>query len=216
MLAAGAAAGWAPETSKSVRTAYRAFYRWAHAAGHVESDPAAPLPPVRVSPGVPRPAPEHVLAKALADAAPRERLLLMLAAFAGLRCCELARLDGSWWGDPMLRVLGKGAKWRLVPVTLPELTTELDLLADAGGPAFPNRLTGKPITAGHVSRLLSEALPPGWTGHTLRHRFATITLEQTKDLLAVAEVLGHASTETTQRYTRVSRARLLAVADAAA
>lgn len=50
----------------------------------------------------------------------------------------------------------------------------------------------------------------------MRHRFVTVTLDRTKDLLAVAEVVGHASTETTQRYAKTGRDRLLAVADAAA
>lgn len=215
MLARGVAAGWAAETSKSVRTAYRAFYRWAHGAGHVERDPAASLPSMRVPAGVPKPSPERILRAALDRADPRERLMLMLAAYAGLRCCEIAGVRAAWWDGQFLTVLGKGDKWRRVPITRAELVAELDALVERGGVAFPNRWTGQPITRGHVSRLLSAALPPGETGHKLRHRFVTVTLDHTKDLMAVAEVVGHASTLTTQRYARTGRDRLLAVADAA-
>jgi integrase len=54
-----------------------------------------------------------------------------------------------------------------------------------------------------VSKLLSRALPPGWTGHTLRHRLATAAYGGTRDLLAVSALLGHSRPETTQRYVRL-------------
>lgn len=44
------------------------------------------------------------------------------------------------------------------------------------------------------------ALPDPWTAHCLRHAFATDLYAQTRDLVVVAEVLGHASTRTTERY----------------
>ena len=52
-----------------------------------------------------------------------------------------------------------------------------------------------------VAARLSELLGEGWTGHTLRHRFATEVYRGSKDIRATQALLGHASTVTTQRYT---------------
>lgn len=206
--------GLAPETRKGIRTSYRSFFSWARRTGRLSYDPAEGLPTVRVPKGVPNPAPELVVRQGLRDAAPRERFMVLLGAYAGLRCCEVATVHGDRWDGLTLTVTGKGGKTRRVPIRQADLVAELDALE--GGWAFPNRWTGAPITAGHVSRLLSTALAQTWTGHSLRHRFGTRTCEGTKDLLAVGEVMGHSRPETTQRYCLVSSDRLLAVADAAA
>lgn len=202
----------AAETKKSIRTAYRAFFSWAKQTGGLAGDPSANLPPITVPPGKPRPAPEAVVRRSARAADPRERFMIMLGAYAGLRCCEIARAHSRDWDGQDLRVLGKGGKVRAVPIAHVELVDELDRLE---GYAFPNRSTGLPLSAGYVSRLLSRALEQTWTGHTLRHRFGTVSLEGTKDLLAVGEVMGHSRPETTKRYCVVGRDRLRAVAAAA-
>lgn len=204
---------WKPETRKSVRSCFRSFFRWAVRSGLLEVDPSEPLPPVRIPRAVPRPTPEHVVRSGLRDADERERLMIRLGAVGGLRCCEIARVHASDWDGLRLRVVGKGGASRLVPVVDPSLRRDLDAL---DGWAFPNRWTGEPITAGHVSRLLSRALSQTWTGHTLRHRFGTRACEGTRDIAAVAEVMGHARLETTRIYALVGEDRLLAVAGAAA
>lgn len=210
-----AAGQWAPETRKSARSAFRAFYRWGYDEGLVAVDPAARLAPVRVPPGVPRPTPERIVIAALELAAPREELMLRLAAYGGLRCCEIALVHSIDYDHDAATLLvhGKGGKTRLVPIVEPNLSV---MLAGVQGWAFPNRWSGEPLTAGHVSRLLSRALDATWTGHTLRHRMGTRALAKTKDLLAVGKVLGHARPETTQRYCEVEDDRLIAVVAAAA
>lgn len=78
---------------------------------------------------------------------------------------------------------------------------------------FPGRAGGA-ITPGAVGKVLSRRLGD-YSGHTLRHRFATRAHEATKDMRAVQELLGHSSLVTTQRYVAVSSAVLRAAVDAA-
>lgn len=205
---------WAAETRKSVRTSFRSFFGWAYKSGRLEHDPAEALPGVRVPPGLPRPTPERVLHAAVIGADARATFMIRLGAYAGLRCSEIARVHSEDWDGRSLRVLGKGGKVRSVVILQPDLVRNLDELS---GWAFPNRWTGEPITAGYVTKLLSAALPGDqWTGHTLRHRFATVALAGTGDLLAVGKTLGHSRLDTTQRYTLLTDAALVAVARAAA
>lgn len=208
--------GWAPETRRSTRGAFRSFYRWAHGAGLIAVDPAAVLEPVRVPTGVPRPTPEHVVARLLRDPDPRLGLFGMLGALAGLRAGEMARVHRrDYLGDQRAGVLlvdGKGGKVREVPIVDSRLAARLYSLE---GYAFPNGLGGH-LSPGHVSRLVSAALPVGWTAHTLRHRCASVAYAGTRDLLAVGALLGHSRPETTQRYVRMPDDAIRAAARAAA
>lgn len=68
---------------------------------------------------------------------------------------------------------------------------------------FPSPHGDRSLTPAHVGVLVSRALPDGWACHSLRHRFATVSYWSTKDIRAVQELLGHAKTETTMRYTLV-------------
>ncbi len=209
-----AAPQWSAETRKSARSAYRGFYRWAYAEGRVPANPAEALEPVRVPAGVARPAPEQVVRAALSAAGPRERLMIALAAYAGLRCCEIAAVHRSDLAGDVLRVTGKGGRVREVPILDADL---LAALRAVRAWAFPSPAAGRGhLTAGHVSRLVGRALPPGWTAHTLRHRMATRAYAGTGDLLAVQTLLGHAKPETTRRYVRVPDDALRRAVSAAA
>lgn len=195
---------WSANTRRSARASVVGFFRWLHVSGRRADDPAALLPTVPGVLGKPRPCPEAALKSAVIAAGPRERLMLALAAGVGLRRAEVARtrvddvtatLDG-----PTLRVVGKGGRVRSVPIS--------DELADAiaargRGWLFPNVVTGEPLTPAHVGKCISRLLPPGWTTHTLRHRFASAAYRQDRDIRAVQELLGHASVATTQIYTEI-------------
>lgn len=203
---------WGASAMASARTVWRGFYKWAHGVGLVDEWIAEQLAPVQVPQGLPRPAPDTVVASAK-RADDRTRLMAMLAAHAGLRAGEISRVHARDLRADLLTVHGKGRRQRVVPIMHPELLRALQRL---DGWAFPNPRTGQPLTPGTVSRLLSEAMPKGWTAHTLRHRYATAAYDGTGDLLAVAELLGHSQVNTTQVYVKVSANKLRAAASAAA
>ncbi|WP_029514147.1 tyrosine-type recombinase/integrase [Nesterenkonia sp. F] len=83
-----------------------------------------------------------------------------------------------------------------------------------GGWAFLGRLDGH-LSPKRVSELLSEALGPHRTGHTLRHRFGTRVYSSSRDIRAVQELFGHASAVTTQRYTGLPDGAMRAAAQGA-
>lgn len=198
---------WSSATRHSNRTSLRSFFGWAHAAGHHPTDPAALLPSIRQRIGTPRPIPDHLLADAIHSAGERERLMMVLAATAGLRAIEISKVNlRDVLGDRggySLHVLGKGRKIRVVPIadSLARDVRERGA-AHAGGWVFPGQIDGH-LSGKRVTELISEALPGDWTAHTLRHRFASTAYAGSRDIRAVQELLGHSSVATTQIYTAV-------------
>ncbi|SOD72701.1 site-specific recombinase XerD [Jatrophihabitans sp. GAS493] len=195
---------WKPNTRRSYQGALRSFYHWAHITGRISRDPAALLPPVKVPPAYSRPCPESIFRMAILTPDRRLGLMLELAGFGGLRRGEIAVVhsrdltvaeSGAW----ILQVHGKGRRERRV-VLVPSLAWRL---RDAGnGYIFPGKHQGH-LSPAHVGVTVSRALPPGWTCHTLRHRFAKKFYNTEKNLRATQEVLGHADLRTTQIYTEV-------------
>ncbi|WP_199097747.1 tyrosine recombinase XerC [Dyella sp. ASV21] len=155
----------------------------------------------------------------------RDRAMLELFYSSGLR---LSELTGLHWLDLNLeagevRVLGKGAKTRIVPVGR-HAVAALHALGEAEGmtpeqPVFKGR-GGAPISQRAVQlRLKTLALQLGMPKrvhpHLLRHTFASHMLESSGDLRAVQELLGHADIATTQIYTHLDFQHLARVYDAA-
>ena len=153
--------------------------------------------------------------------AKRDAALLTLLYGCGLRLGEalsLTRADVKAARQGRLKVTGKGRKQRVVPV-LPVVAAALDdyvaaspfehdplFLGARGGALNPRIVQDK------LQRLrLLLGLPATATPHALRHSFATHLLAGGGDLRAIQELLGHASLSTTQRYTEVDAAGLLAV-----
>jgi len=202
---------WAVETRKSARSTLRAFYTWAEDAEHVALSPARKLLSVRIPAGKPRPAPDRVFTAALDAADPRQRLMLLLAAHAGLRRAEVAQVHTRDLVERELRVRGKGGVVRIVPIggELAEL-----LEAAPAGFVFPGTTDGH-LSPDHVGKLLKRLLGEDWSGHTLRHRYASRAYAGTRDLRAVQELLGHSKPETTMRYTTIPDGALQAAAAAA-
>ncbi|MBN9141098.1 MAG: tyrosine-type recombinase/integrase [Micrococcales bacterium] len=207
---------WRQNTRRAARSSIAAFYRWAAEAGLTERNLAEHFPGVSFSPGKPRPASDAALEEALARADERVRLMVQLAAYVGLRCCEVCQVSThdvvSTAGGWLLRVLGKGGRSRYVPIT-DELANEV--LRAGPGFIFSGQIDGH-LSAGYVSKLISAVLPVGETAHKLRHRFATRAYRGSHDLRAVQELLGHASVATTQIYTAIDDDDLRRAAAAAA
>ena len=195
----------AASSRAAMRAALRSFYAWALEDGLIESDPAAKLPPMRVPQALPRPMPDDAIREALERAPEEVRLMIMLGALAGLRRAEIARVHRRDVTPEGLRVLGKGGKVRLVPL-VPELRAMLERVY---GWAFPSaRSPKRHMNERYVGMLMRQYLPADYTTHQLRHRFATTVYQQTHDIRAVQELLGHSSIITTQRYTAVGAEHL--------
>ena len=143
----------------------------------------------------------------------------------GAKAWVPASAGTSGVGVDAITVIGKGGKQRMVPV-LPhvqkliadyialcpyELADHDPLFVGAkGGPLSPRLIQ---LAMARLRGALG--LPETATPHALRHSFATHLLARGGDLRSIQELLGHASLSTTQRYTKVDEARLLAVYDAA-
>lgn len=196
-----------PESRKSMLESLRMFYRWALARGLRDDDPTVGLRRVQVPPGVPRPIPEASLRQALSAADEEQTLMLLLGAYAGLRRSEIAAVNSQDVDGLTLTVRGKGGRVRRVPVH-PMLAGRL---ARINGWAFPSPVReGRHVHPDYVANRLEQVLPAPFTCHSLRHRFATVVYDSTKDLRAVQELLGHSRPETTARYTLVTEERLTA------
>ncbi len=185
----------------------RGYAHWAVRHGVIEADPTHLLDRPRLPRRVPRPITEASLGAALTGAPRDVCLILSLAAFCGLRACEISALEWADVTDESLLLHGKGAKERLVPVH-PAVRAALRAL-----PAGPRR--------GPVLRRRDEQLgrvPPHlichWansylhergideTLHQLRHRFGTQVYLLSQDLRLTQDLLGHASPTTTALYAQ--------------
>lgn len=190
---------WSPEARKSARTAARGLFSFACQRGYLQYDPAEDIGTVRVPFRCARPVPDPVIRTALQKARPREALMIRLAAYCGLRANEIAKVHGRDFDGRLLYVHGKGGKERVVPVLDIQLQ---DALRSCEGFLFPGGVDGH-LGGDYISKLVSKALPDGYTCHMLRHRLATSAYAGTRDLLAVQEILGHARPETTRRYVQL-------------
>ena len=147
----------------------------------------------------------------------RDAAIMELFYSTGIRLQELCDLNVSDVDvySETLRVLGKGAKERMVPVGGPALEALQKYRVAAGvhnGPLFLGKNRTR-ISRRAISHLLDKYLRLSSielriTPHKLRHSFATHLLDAGADLRSVQELLGHANLSTTQIYTHVSFERL--------
>lgn len=217
--------------------AARSFFAWATEEGLVAHDPSLRLVAPRRGRTLPTVASRDAMTLLLdqqreraADGDPialRDHAMLELLYGAGIRVSELCGLDVD---DLDLerrtaRVMGKGAKERIVPFGLPA-GESIGAFLTRGRPALALRASTPPpalflgvrggrvgprAVYGIVADVLAPIVGADTVGpHALRHTAATHLLDGGADLRAVQEILGHASLGTTQIYTHVSAERLAA------
>jgi integrase/recombinase XerD len=214
----------------------RGFHRFLVEEGAAASDPTADIPGIGVAELLPKALSEDETAQLLGavvgtgPAMLRDRALLEVLYGTGCRVSEVVGLnlgdvaEAVEGGDiPLIRVLGKGDKERLVPVGRLALAALVQWLSGEGRPLLePKKWKRRSdaeavflnIRGGRLSRVgafgvvkkyaervdLADRVSP----HVLRHSCATHMLARGADIRVVQELLGHASIATTQRYTRVS------------
>ncbi|HEY7808446.1 MAG TPA: tyrosine recombinase [Croceibacterium sp.] len=227
---AGKWADLAPSTVARKASALRQFFGFLADEGLREDDPSAALP----RPASRRPLPKilsHSEVKALFARAELEaqsdqpaalRLLALIELLygSGLRASELVSLPLAAVprDAPFLTIIGKGGQQRMVPVSgrsRQALSRWLPVRPADGKFLFPSR--GKHLTRVRLFQLLKALAaragldPAKLSPHVLRHAFATHLLEGGADLRVLQTLLGHADIATTQIYTHVDAARLVAL-----
>jgi integrase/recombinase XerC len=220
-----------PRSLSQALSAIRSFHRWLDRRCGIANAQIVLVRGPRVKPGLPRPVSEDQAFSLIEEAGDdpareawelaRDAAVLTLLYGCGLRISEalsLTRADAPLADS--VRIVGKGSKTRIAPV-LPAVREAVDAYlaalpfvlapseplfrAKRGGPLGP-----RPVQA-LMQRLRGRlGLPASATPHALRHAFATHLLGAGADLRAIQELLGHASLSTTQRYTAVDAAGLLA------
>jgi integrase/recombinase XerD len=230
--------GLAPASVARMSVAVRGLHRFLVAEEYCERDPAGDLEAPGVPRGLPKALAEEQITRlldaviGLEPVARRDRAILEVLYGCGLRISELCGLslrdvdrDGS-----LLRVFGKGAKERVVPVGRLAARALDEWLCTAGRGAlepprwrrrgdaeaiFLNARGGRLTRQGAwgVVRKYGDRAGLGdeLTPHVLRHSCATHMLDHGADIRTVQELLGHASITTTQIYTKVSTERLMQV-----
>ncbi len=161
----------------------------------------------------------------------RNRAIFETLYSCGIRVSELAGMNvpDVDFSKSLIRVLGKGGKYRIVPIGRKALTAvtayrnqvqrESEHVPEHSGPLFLNKNNGR-LTTRSIARILNKlvdacGLISPVSPHALRHTFATHMLDAGADLRIVQELLGHKSLSTTQKYTHVSIDRLMQTYDRA-
>jgi integrase/recombinase XerD len=226
---AAATRGIRASTQARIHSSLKRFYQYALRMRRVGADPTLRLDAPKKPQRFPKTLSEADV-EALLDAPDtestlglRDRAMLELLYASGLRVSELVGLKMAMVSLDMgvLRVMGKGAKERLVPLGEEALawlqrylaSARLELLAGrASDFVFVTRRGGAMTREAFwhlIKRRAAQALPgKALSPHTLRHAFATHLLNHGADLRVVQMLLGHSDISTTQIYTHVARERL--------
>ncbi len=216
-------------------TTVRGFYRFAVSEGWLEEDPTLDVRAPKIPQRLPKALDESQVAMLLDSVSGdgpddlRDRALLELLYGTGARISELVGLSLGDLSrdDGLLRVFGKGAKERLVPLSGPAHAALTRYLGPGGRPelvpvrwkrrsdaeaVFLNSRGGRLSRQGAWAVVERRAQRVGLgevtSPHVLRHSCASHMLAHGADIRVVQELLGHVSIATTQIYTRLSRDHL--------
>lgn len=210
--------------------ALRRYYGWAMRHNVSVTDPTSAVHTPAVKGRLPRPLDEGTVGTLVSTEdsdAPewrraRDRAVLEILYGSGLRVSEVCSLTlQSVSSDySTVRVMGKGSKERLVPLSDPAITAirrwllvRSEVASDTTGNPLFLSARGNAVSRRDVTRVLDEAsvrvgLSGGTHPHALRHSFATHLMDNGADTRSIQELLGHSDASTTQRYTHVSKERL--------
>lgn len=234
-MAARRAEGLSSRSLMRALASARSFARHLARTGRGEASAFAAVRSPKIARSLPKPiAPEPAKHMIDADtragedreqwALARDAAVLALLYGCGLRISEalsLTRREAPVQGVDRIEVTGKGGKRRQLPVIAPVRKAVEDYLAlcplhlPPDGPLFVG-VKGGPLSPRIVQAAVARmrgglGLPETATPHALRHSFATHLLGRGGDLRTIQELLGHASLSTTQIYTEVDGARLMAI-----
>jgi integrase/recombinase XerD len=151
----------------------------------------------------------------------RNRAILEFMYSSGLRVSEVTdlKISNILLSDQLLRVIGKGNKERIIPITeislkwlnfyFEHMRNHLSISAGHEDFVFLNR-RGKQLSRMMIFNIIRDqarniGIQKSVSPHTFRHSFATHLVEAGADLRAVQEMLGHASITTTEIYTHLSK-----------
>ncbi len=228
-LAQKVRAGSSARSSARLLSALKRFYRHELREGRCALDPTAAIEAPKLARGLPKSLSEAQVEALLAapsvdtDLGLRDRAMLETLYATGLRVSELTRLPVSQVSRDagVVRVLGKGAKERLVPLGEEAAACIERYLAAARGRLLSGRSAdalfvtarGGAMTRQAFWQLIgryskSAGIAQAVSPHMLRHAFATHLINHGADLRVVQMLLGHSDISTTQIYTHVARERL--------
>lgn len=155
----------------------------------------------------------------------RDSAIIEVLYSCGLRVSELTalRLEDLFFGEGYIRVVGKGDKQRIVPVSS-AARDKMQLYMEFRHPKHRSDTTlflnnrGSPLTRVMVFTIIRQAaklagIDKQISPHTLRHSFATHLLEGGANIRQVQELLGHENIETTEIYTHLNRQHLSEVVE---
>jgi integrase/recombinase XerC len=225
--------GVSPRTIARRLSALRSFFQFLIREGEVRVNPANEIKAPKASKRLPETIDVDQMTRLLSFRTDerlgvRDKAIMELFYSSGLRLAELVGLDLTDvdLADRTARVLGKGAKTRIVPVgrhaadAIARWLKERATIAAIGERALfvghrGARLQPRTVQARVASWARRQGLPVHVHPHMFRHSFATHLLESSQDLRGVQELLGHANIATTQVYTHLDFQHLARIYDAA-
>ena len=227
------ARGLAPRSLARALSAVKSFVQWLSEREGFDPTPVLMTRAPRFQNKLPRPLAEDAAASMIETVssnavetwvAARDAAVVTLLYGCGLRISEALGLTGR--DVPLnetIRILGKGGKERVVPVSPAARHAVDQYLHLVPFEITPDDLIfrgvrGGPLSARQIQKSMAVAratlgLPATATPHAMRHSFATHLLNAGGDLRAIQELLGHSSLSTTQAYTAVDTARLMDIYD---
>ena len=221
--------GKKPRTTARCLSVLKRFYQFSLREGKLRVDPTLNVEAPKIMKGLPSVLIEEEVARLIESPeiitpiGLRDRSMLETLYSSGLRVSELVplKLNQLNLSDGVVRVLGKGAKERVLPLGEEAVDWIVRYLEDGRPSLLSGRLSDAVFVTNRGSSMSRQAfwnliqkyvlisgIKKQVSPHTLRHAFATHLLNHGADLRSVQLLLGHSDVSTTQIYTHVARERL--------